>query len=365
MQRLAIDCLRPEMVCAVNVADHDGRLLIRADQPLQESHIDAMRELGYESAYVNLPGLLEFGPVDNFISRPLRAEAIGLMNQVYQEFVAKPEISPEPIRDLASRLVDEIILNRQRLFQFVDLRTSENYLTAHVVNVTVLAVLIGLKMEYTAAKLQEMAIGTLLMDVGEMLIPVEILKKRTRLTPEEMDRIKQHPENGMDGLRKKLNSLSATSRQVAYQHHESFDGKGYPRGCSGEAIHEYARIASVADMFDALASDRPFRHYYLPHEAAAILQALSGRLLDPGIIPLMLPRVAYYPLGSLVQVDSGEIGEVEALNAADPLRPQVRLLMDPWKKRIKEKDTMNLGRTQSRKIVKVFKDQEIMDFLLS
>ena len=365
MQRLGLNCLRPEMVAAMDMMEPGGRLLIRCGQALQESHIEAMRKFGFESAYVTLPGFLEQNPVDDFISPELRAEAIGLISQLYENFYSKSDIDGAPLRDLASRLVNEIILNRRCLFQFVDLRTPEQYLPAHVVNVTILSVLIGLKMDYTVVRLQELAIGTLLMDIGEMLIPAALLQKSSCLTAEEMEQIKQHPENGLDGLRKKLGALPATSRQVAYQHHESFDGKGYPRGCSGAAIHEYARIASVADMFDALVSDRPFRHYYLPHEALAILNALSSHLLDPEIIRLLLPRVAPYPVGSLVAVDSGEIGEVEALNPEHPARPIIRLLMDPWGNRIKEKDSMDLGRTQSRKIVKVFKDQEIMDWVLS
>jgi HD-GYP domain-containing protein (c-di-GMP phosphodiesterase class II) len=303
--------------------------------------------------------------VEDFLPPTLRAEAIGLMNEVYQDFVNKPEINPEPIRDLASRLVNEIILTRKNLFQFVDLRTPGNYLTAHVVNVTVLAVLIGLKMEYTATKLQELAIGTLLMDIGAMLAPAAILQKNSKLTDDEMAQVRRHPEAGMEGIRDKLGSLPAVVRQVAYQHHESFDGKGYPRGFRGEAIHEYARIAGVADMLDALVSDRPFRHYYLPHEAVAILNALSSRLLDPMIVRALITRAAPYPLGTLVQVDSGEIGEVESVNPDNPSRPMIRLRMDPWAHRIKDKDSMDLGRTQSRKIVKVFKDQEIVDWVRS
>jgi len=118
-------------------------------------------------------------------------------------------------------------------------------------------------------------------------------------------------------------------------------------------------------MFDALVSDRPFRHYYLPHEAAAILNALSGRFLDSNIVQHLISYVALYPQGSLVQVDSGEVGEVETVHASNPSRPRIRLLVDPWGKRIKELAGMDLARTQSRTIVKVFKDQEITDLILS
>jgi HD-GYP domain-containing protein (c-di-GMP phosphodiesterase class II) len=365
MQRLAMELIRPEMISAVDVEDAGGRILIRAGRPLQENHIKTMQALGYGSAYVNLPYLSETRSTGDIIRPDLRTEAIKLIRQVYENFITKEGIDATPIRDLASRLVSEVILNRGQLFQLVDLRTPDTYLPAHVVNVAVLSILAGLKMEYSTAKLHELAIGALVMDIGEMLVPPEILRKTGELTPEEMQQVKQHPETGFEGLRKKLNGLPATSMHVAYQHHESFVGKGYPRGISGTAIQEYARIACVADMFDALLSDRPFRRYYLPQEAASILHALGGRLLDPGIVTQLTASIAPYPKGSLVQLDTCELCEVESVNLRNPARPQLQLLTDAWGNRRKDLDRMDLEKISSRYIIKGLKDQEIIDWVTS
>lgn len=118
-------------------------------------------------------------------------------------------------------------------------------------------------------------------------------------------------------------------------------------------------------MFDALLSDRPFRHYYLPQEAASILHALAGRLLDPEIVTHLIAGIALYPQGSLVQLDTSELCEVELVSLKNPTRPMLQLLTDAWGNRRKERERMDLAKIRSRYIVKVLKDQEIMNWVTS
>ena len=365
MLRLAMDAVRPEMLAAVDVMDPGGRFLIRAGRPFQENHIEMMQNLGFGSAYVNLPYFSQTPPQGDIVRPELRTEGVKLIRHVYDDFRTKREVDGSPLRELASKLVDEVIRNRGQLFQFVDLRTPETYLPAHVLNVAVLSLLTGLKMEYPPAKLHELAIGALVMDIGEMLVSPEILRKKGKLEPSEMLEVKKHPEAGFEGLRKKMRGLPAPSLHVAYQHHESFDGKGYPRQIGGGDIHEFARIASAADMYDALLSDRPFRHYYLSNEAASILHALSGRLLDPEIVTHLTSCLAVYPQGSLVQLDTQELCEVEAVSVQHPARPRLQLLTDSWGNRRKERESIALEKMTSRYIARVLKDQEIMDWVVS
>lgn len=364
MQRLAIDLLRPEMISAIDVADHGGRILIRGGASFQETHIRAVVQAGFGSVYVELPGFTAAVP-PGLLSQELQANAVQLIQQVYETFRDKGAADGGPVRDLASRLVNEVVLRRGGLFQFVDLRTQDGYLPAHAVNVAAMSIMIGLKMELIPARLQELALGALMLDLGEMLLPPEILRKAEKLTPEEMDIVKKHPEHGFSGLRRKISGIPAPSAHVSYQHHESFDGNGYPRGISGHDIHEYARIVAVADMFDALVSDRPFRRYYLPHEAAGILRAFTGRFLDPAMVPLLLSNIAVYPQGSVVRIDTGEIGEVAEVNTLDPTRPKVKLLTDKWGKKSKAPELIDMEKQKSRYVEKVLKDQEIMDWVTS
>ena len=362
MQRLAIGLLKPEMISAVDVAENNGRIMLRAGMPFQENHIQRVTKLGFGSAYVELP-LCIAEPPAKILSRELHDSGVKIIRQIYEAFRDKGEADGSSIRELANRLVNEVIINRGHLVQWVDLRTPEDYLPAHALQVAVLSILIGLKMDYNPAKLLELTIGALMLDIGEMLIPPEILHKAEKLSPEEMEIIKKHSESGFEGLRKKIKGIPATSAHVAYQHHENYAGNGYPRGIGGSEIHEYARIASVADMFDALVSDRPFRRYYLPHEAAGILQALAGKLLDPEMVSALLHYVAIYPKGELVRLDTGEYGEVHSIEATAPSRPKLRLLTDKWGKPLRETDWADLGKQRSRYIDKVLKDNEVMEWI--
>jgi len=361
MQRLTVERLRPEMVAAVDVVDPLGKNLIRAGIAFQESHINALVENGFKSGYVSLSPFTAAAP-EPILATELHKEGLKLIRQVYTDF-CKGEVDGTPLRDFASRLVNQVVVNRTTPFQWIDLRSTDDYLPAHVLNVAVLSILIGLKSEYTPTRLHELAVGALLMDIGEMNIAPEILKKKDKLTAEEMLEVKKHPELGFDGMRKKIKGLATPSMHVAYQHQESFDGSGYPRRIVGVDIHEYARIAAVADMYDALLSDRPFRHYYLPNEAASILQAFAGKILDPEMVSRLLSQVAVYPQGSLVQVDTGELAEVESVDFVSLARPKLRLLTDAWGNPVRDPDSLDLMKQTKRHIVKVFKDQEIMEWI--
>jgi HD-GYP domain-containing protein (c-di-GMP phosphodiesterase class II) len=350
------------MSAGMDVLERNGRMLIRAGVTVQESHIRLAERVGYRSLYVNLPISRAEAP-PGIIQPEVQTEAVKIVKALYAEVSEKNDVDGFPIRDLASRLVNEVILNRSRLFHWIDLRLPEDYLPAHAVNVAILSILIGLDMDYTVAKLYELAIGALMLDIGEMLVAPEILHKMEKLTPVEMEIVRQHTEIGFDVLRKKVQGIPAPAAHIAYQHHENFNGQGYPRGIGGVNIHEYARIVSVADMFDALISDRPFRHYYLTHEAVSILQVLAGRFLDPDMVLLLLKHVAIYPKGSIVRLDTCELAEVESVNPKNPGRPRLRLFTDKWGKRLKVEDWINLERQRSRFIDKVPKDDELKAWL--
>ena len=157
MQRLAVGILRPEMVAAVDVFDSSGKSLIRAGTAFQESHIQALVENGFKSAYVSLSPFTAAAP-EPILGTDLQKEGLKLIRQVYTDFI-KGEADGTPIRDFASRLMNQVVIKRTTPFQWIDLRSTDDYLTAHVLNVAVLSILIGLKSEYTPTRLHELAVG--------------------------------------------------------------------------------------------------------------------------------------------------------------------------------------------------------------
>ncbi|MFA6808906.1 MAG: HD-GYP domain-containing protein, partial [Eubacteriales bacterium] len=162
-------------------------------------------------------------------------------------------------------------------------------------------------------------------DIGKTMISRDIINKKGRLKEEEYAEIKKHCLFGFDVIRKNRD-FSLHSAHVALQHHEQWLGTGYPRGIKGEDIHEYGRIAAVADVYDALTSVRPYRGAMQPYEAYEYIVAQSGYQFDPEIVRIFMKCVAVYPLGTGVLLSNGQRGNVIRQNPGFSTRPVVRVI---------------------------------------
>lgn len=160
-----------------------------------------------------------------------------------------------------------------------------------------------------------------------MLIPDEIAVKQGKLSPEEWHSIKQHPQAGFDLLCRMHGSHIIPVALMVLEHHENCDGSGYPFGKKQIELSQCARILAVANIYDALVADRPFRLGYGSDEACRIMKNMSGRFLDPEILNAFIQCIAVYPYGSIVRLNSGEVGVVTHVPYDAPMRPQVRVFM--------------------------------------
>lgn len=190
----------------------------------------------------------------------------------------------------AGQIFADAIENRHVLAHLSSLRIHDSYTFGHSINVCLLSVLVGIKMRLSGGQLVELASGALLHDLGKMLVPQEILTNPGPLTADEWRIVRRHGEEAFAILSRQW-ELPFTAAQIACQHHENYDGSGYTRGLAGDGIHLYARIVAVADNFDAVTSDRPYRRAYLPHEACDILRRSRRTKLDPRIVDTFLEAV--------------------------------------------------------------------------
>lgn len=172
--------------------------------------------------------------------------------------------------------------------------------------------------------LQDIGLGAFLHDLGKIMIPISILNKNARLLPEEYDEIKKHPYYGYDMLKNEFMS-NGTSGIIAYEHHERVDGSGYPNGLKSEDIHQFSKIVAVADVYDALVSDRPYRKAFQPHQVLEIFESQSGGF-DSTCLQLFFRHVAAYPVGTIVGLNTGLIGVVVFNQVGFTTRPRVRII---------------------------------------
>jgi HD-GYP domain-containing protein (c-di-GMP phosphodiesterase class II) len=176
-------------------------------------------------------------------------------------------------------------------------------------------------------RLTRLGVGLILHDIGKLAVPIEILNKRGRLNEEEVAEIKRHPTAGVDILR--AADPSPLVLAAVRDHHERLDGSGYPDGRTAETIHEFARICAVADVYDAVASERPYKHASPSHVAVNVIaDGVHRGRLDPRVVAAFRRVCMPYPLGSDVIVDGDRLGVVSHVDVAEPWMPTVRRMQD-------------------------------------
>jgi HD-GYP domain-containing protein (c-di-GMP phosphodiesterase class II) len=232
------------------------------------------------------------------------------------------------VRKTARKLAQSIGAKPQLWRQLALLKDADPYSAVHSVNVCIFAIFLGLRAGYRGEVLEWLAAGALLHDIGKLEVPLEVLNKPGRLEPEEFSLIKEHPRKGcrrLEGCGTEQAILLAV-----LGHHERGDGSGYPLGLRLTAIPEIARIIAVADVYDALTTDRAYRARLLPHDGLETLLAEASKgKLDRRLVRLFASAVAPYPVGTVLRLSGGEVGEVVRVPPELPFRPVLRLLEPP------------------------------------
>lgn len=312
------------MILARSLVASDGTVLLQAGVTLRTRLIPRLKELGYTSLYIREKGL-EDVEIPQPVSELTRQEATRSIRQAFQDMKKTHALDYSAISEAVRNIVEEVLQNNQVLIHLGDIRSHDDYTFAHSVNVGILCALIGRGLGYTPKQIHDLAVGGLLHDVGKIFIPAEILNKPGELTEEEMRLVREHPRIGFDILRR-CHRISLLAAHMAYQHHELLDGSGYPRQLRGEEIHVYGRINAVADAFDALTVDRPYRKAKGPMEAVAILHQRRGIHYDPKAVAVLRSYVAPYPVTSRVRLNTGEVAVVVRVYKDALERPVVRIV---------------------------------------
>lgn len=251
-------------------------------------------------------------------------EAQAALKDVYHRCRMGSHLEVKDIQEIVADYLNRMQDNQNMLLQMVMLKDLDPYSVRHSLNVTVLATLLGSKLGLSRKELQLLGVGAMLHDVGKLEVPAEILLKPGKLTAEEFAVIKRHPQAGyerLDGV------VMEEVRRVARDHHERCNGSGYPRGLRREEISLAARCVAIADVYDAVTTDRCYRPRYLPHEGMELLMMEStlGNL-DLDLVRVFLQAIASYPVGSRVKLSTGETALVIAQEPEVPMRPVVKVL---------------------------------------
>lgn len=264
--------------------------------------------------------------IDN--SRETYRAARHYVSQIMQDVRIGKSLDVEESRQLVGELVESVVRNPDALTCFSLLKKKHEYTAQHSLRVCVLALIFGRQLGFEKDRLRELGMGALLHDVGKARIPLEILDKPKALDPREIEIMKQHVPLGVEIL-ENTPGIPAGAIEIARGHHERYDGNGYIGGLKGNEIGMYGLIAGIVNCYDAITSDRPYHVGISPHAALKRMYEWRGSAFHPKLIEQFIQCLGIYPVGSVVQLNSGEIGVVAALNRLRRLKPRVVLVRRP------------------------------------
>jgi HD-GYP domain-containing protein (c-di-GMP phosphodiesterase class II) len=271
-----------------------------------------LKRIGVTTIYIDNPLYRDIS-IDETLSDDTKRAVIHQMSESFEALRSGKTFSTKAISLTVDQMLDDIMRNQNMLVHLSDIRTADNAMFLHAMNVCMMSSLLGLNMGLNMIQLKELAIGTLLHDIGKLDAP-EVQVGRMH-----------HAWRGFDLLKNKR-EYSLLICHVAFQHHEAIDGSGLPRGLKGEEIHTYAKIVAVANTYDNLLYSSGEEKSLLPHEACERLNALSGTKLDHEVLVQFMQIVSIYPNGISVKLSNRQTGVVVGQHRGLPGRPIVRII---------------------------------------
>ncbi len=331
--------LKPGMKIDQSIVDRLGRNLVTRGSILDEYIIDSMLKMGIMTVYIQ-EGTIEPEDIESKISPEIKRK----IEKLHTDDPAKVNLSAsvrkrvsEGIQfiynnaesdklanatdSIASDLMKAIDSNDAIAIDINELKTSDEYTFKHSVDVATIAMILGKQQGLSKQQVYELGVSGLLHDVGKTRIPTEILNKPARLNDDEFAIMKQHSVYGYHMLEKK----GEFNKEICYavlQHHEKINGKGYPLGFNEKQITPYAKILSVADIYDALVTERPYKSAFSQRDAVEMIMSMTGEL-DMTAMKSFLESMILYPVDSIIDLSNGEKAKVVKNSPHYILRPTV------------------------------------------
>lgn len=326
MRKVYIDKAQLGRKLARDVFGPEGGVLLSEGIELKESYIEKLKHFGITELYIN-DDISEGLEILDIVSENTRRDAKKLVKSMMVNYSFSNELEVQQVKELVNKILEELLDNEDILANLSSIRSVDEYTFEHSVNVCILSLITGIGLGYDTILLRDLGTGAMLHDIGKLRIPQEILQKPSQLTVVEFEEIKKHTVYGYEILKKsgKVNMLSSF---IAFGHHERFDGTGYPLQLKGDNIQQCARIVAVADVYDALTSDRVYRKKLKPHEVFEYITSLGTHHFDQIVVNNFVRYVSVYPVGSGVLLNTRERGIVVRANRELPTRPVIRVIYD-------------------------------------
>lgn len=296
------------MVVSQSIYNKKGGSYLVKGQPLTAQYIQKLKKIGIPTVSVTSTNPnYHIIPPDDIVQETTRIDAIHHIIEAFQDVEDSGQLSVDAVQDVTDHILFDVIQRRENLVQLTDIRLHDTYTFAHSVNVAILSAMLGLLCHYTKKDLALLTLGALLHDLGKIKISSKILNKTSRLSNEEFSIIQNHPMEGARRIREMGALLPSPGllAAIAAQHHEHIDGKGYPQHLTGDQLHRFSKIVAIADVYDALTSERPYKKAYTPSITHNIMVNVNKGHFDEDLLNLFFNNVAIYPVGTILKTTRG------------------------------------------------------------
>ncbi|MBK9783906.1 MAG: HD-GYP domain-containing protein [Betaproteobacteria bacterium] len=265
---------------------------------------------------------------------------------MFQEARMGLAIEAEAAAPLVEEISNSVLRNPGALISLARLKTADDYTFMHSVAVCALMIALARKLGLDEQQTRDAGMAGLLHDLGKAMIPMEILNKPGKLTDEEFDLVKTHPEEGHKLLLGGI-GISEMTRDVCLHHHEKIDGSGYPKRLNGETMSLFAKMGAVCDVYDAVTSNRPYKAGWDPAESIKRMAEWKGHF-DPVVFQAFVKSLGIYPIGSFIRLESGKLGVVIEQGEQSLLKPKVRVFFSTKSQAYIKPETIDLARSPEK-----------------
>ncbi len=358
MISMPLNMIKEGMVNAKPIYTSRELMLLDEGAVIKKSYLDRLEELGIRSIYIR-DDLGDKEIIHDIVRKQLKVESLATIEKIMSNICYCNETEIERVKNIITDIVESLLVTEDVLVNLCEIRTIDDYTYGHSVNVAILSMITAINLGYDKEQLMDLGVGALLHDIGKTRLCLDILNKPSSLTKNEFEQIKKHTVFGYEILNN-IKNLSSDSKIIALSHHERYDGDGYPHNAKGDSIHEFARIVSIADVYDALTNNRVYRSKISVDKALDYITSVSGEQFDGKIVDKFISNIARYPVGQGIILNTGFRGYV-VLNKKNHIsRPTVRILYNNLGERLKVPYIIDLSESEdSIKVVGTIDDIEL------
>lgn len=326
MRRISINAIKGTEKLARDLINESGIILMSQGNVVKAEYIPRLKELEIDYLYIE-DDFSQGVKIDKLVDKEIREHCEESVRNIIERYTYNGNTELEFLTIVAEEIIKGVLEEPEVMYNISGIRQRSEDTYSHCVNVCILSVLIAIKLKLPQNKIREIAIGSLLHDIGFQYIGNDYSKTEYKdLKPNEIKEIKKHVIYGYSAIEKE-EWLSSVAKEVILYHHENIDGSGYPFHLKNERIKIGSKIVAVCDEFD-----RKVYGFYSSklkvHEAIDYIMSLSGIKFDFSVVKMFYESVAAYPNGTTVVTNEGEIGIVLRQNIKCPTRPIIRIVID-------------------------------------